>query len=437
MVAQLGQSLTSSDEVRQELELLKSLQADEEARLDRLEGEVAEADAARQQARVRALAAEQDHEAAVRAIEQHQLNAISAAFPTATQTAKYLVGQILAEHKCLACGSDVPGYVATVETRIRDSECIICGTQVTRHDHESTGISPLVEQAFKKVESTQRHSDSSLEQRRKAENFYSELVHDIRMLQASISTRSVRLGELIGMLPPDEQEVHEQRRELAKMRARFEVLSDELADMRKQFADFVDEVNTSISGQKEVIKENFDRFAVGFLLEQCSLVWAPQKARMGETGATVEFAAFVVDMSGSDFDSPVRRQGPEQVSESQREFIDLAFRMALMLAASTSGGALVIDAPESSLDAVFVSRASDVLTKFAVDERGNRLLLTSNLVDGDLIPRMLNMNHIESPGDERIIDLLDIAAPTAATRILYSEYAAVRTRIFERALDLP
>jgi len=39
----------------------------------------------------------------------------------------------------------------------------------------------------------------------------------------------------------------------------------------------------------------------------------------------------------------------------------------------------VIDAPESSLDAVFVTRAADVLTRFAADG-GNRLLITSNLI---------------------------------------------------------
>ena len=61
----------------------------------------------------------------------------------------------------------------------------------------------------------------------------------------------------------------------------------------------------------------------------------------------IEFPAFDLDMSGVDFPSPSRRRGPEQVSESQREFIDLAFRMALIDVASNGrGGSLIIDAPE-------------------------------------------------------------------------------------------
>ena len=103
----------------------------------------------------------------------------------------------------------------------------------------------------------------------------------------------------------------------------------------------------------------------------CALIWAPHKAQVGEYGPQINFPAYELEM-GADFPSPVRRSGPEQVSESQREFIDLAFRMALMrVAGPERAGTLVIDAPESSLDAVFVTRAADVLTP------SGRLILTT------------------------------------------------------------
>src|SRR5438046_4376628 len=100
--------------------------------------------------------------------------------------------------------------------------------------------------------------------------------------------------------------------------------------------------------------------------------------------------------------------------------------MAFMEVASEAGGTLIIDAPESSLDAVFVKQAATVLTRFGNVEAGNRLIVTSNLVDGDLIPELLRRSRIVSSRDRRVIDLLRIAAPTAATKRLHKEYAEVR-----------
>jgi hypothetical protein len=85
----------------------------------------------------------------------------------------------------------------------------------------------------------------------------------------------------------------------------------------------------------------------------------------------------------------------------------------------------VIDAPESSLDAVFVGRAANVLSRFAEPSRGNRLLITSNLVAGQLIPSLIQTTPV-AERSQRIVDLFAIAAPTAAVRQLRDEYEAIR-----------
>ena len=120
------------------------------------------------------------------------------------------------------------------------------------------------------------------------------------------------------------------------------------------------------------------------------------------------------------------------MSESQREFIDLSFRMALMVVAAEeeAGATLVVDAPESSLDAVFVGRAADVLGRFASPVLGNCLLLTSNLTDGALIPRLLS--YIGDSVERRVVDLFEVAEPTAAVREFNEEYAAVRRKMFDK-----
>lgn len=138
-------------------------------------------------------------------------------------------------------------------------------------------------------------------------------------------------------------------------------------------------------------------------------------------------------MSGTNFPSPVRRTGPDHVSESQREFIDLAFRMALMHVASASGcSSLVIDAPESSLDAVFVTRAADVLARFAHSSRCNRLITTSNLVEGELIPELLKKSSASGDRISRVLDLFKIAEPTAAIREMRGEYDRIMKNLLAK-----
>ena len=135
-------------------------------------------------------------------------------------------------------------------------------------------------------------------------------------------------------------------------------------------------------------------------------------------------------MTGSDFSDTVRRAGPGDVSESQREFIDLAFRMALMKIAGGGASGLVIDTPESSLDAVFAKRAGDTLIRFG-EEAGNTVLVTSNLIEGSLLPTLIGGLARTPEKGKRLVDLFDLAKPTAAVIADRDEYDVLRRKLFE------
>jgi len=421
------------DEVRAELAVLEQLQGVDEPKLQALDDQVVGSDAARHDARLAALQAEVDRESAFRDLERHQLRAIDAAFPTTSDTARYLLGQLFTDGECLACGSTAPKAAGFFRSRLEGSQCVICGTRV-----QSESLGPFSGRAITKATHAVQVTDERLAatqvERANAEAAYDAVVRNIAELNASVASRRARIETLVARLPPDEGALHAQRRELAALAGRVEVMKRQLAERRAEFAVFIRSVNRALSRRKEEIKGSFEAFAEGFLLEECELSWAPHRARVGQGGELFSFPAFELKMGAAGFPSPVRRTGPQQVSESQREFIDLAFRMTLMsVASSTPGATLVIDAPESSLDAVFVSRAAEVLTRFASPESDNRLVITSNLIEGDLIPSLIRRAKIRGAADERIVDLLKLAAPTAATQELKSEYQAVRRALFARA----
>ncbi len=186
------------------------------------------------------------------------------------------------------------------------------------------------------------------------------------------------------------------------------------------------------------IKNAFEEAARGFLLEDSGLSWSPIRVPVGQAGLEgtepVEYPAFAVDLSGGDFTNVVRRDGPDQVSESQREFIDLAFRMALIrVAAANQAGTIVIDAPESSLDAVFIDRAARVLAHFANGNGLNRLLVTSNLAGSELIPALLiAADNNTASRRNRIVDLFMLGVPTRAMLELSRDYDRYRNELYEK-----
>ena len=425
-----------SEDVRQELQTLEKLQSTDLAQREELDQNFVQLDSARQASRLRHLRAEQERENRYRKFEHAKLLAVQSRFPQSSESARYILEYLYAKAECLVCGNHVPEVANLLQARITEGDCVVCGTDLAK---SNVKVSPTdiadrrVKRANRELRQVEPELTAALAEYKDATREFDYANDQLAELDAKISERSARIDVLISRLPPDEQETHERRSDLAGMRSRTEALATELKQRRDTFAEFIDVQNRAMLKHTEEIMKEFSGYAGGFLLETVDLAWSPQSARVGQTGEAIQFPAFELDMTGADFPTKVRRTGPEQVSESQREFIDLAFRMSLMKVVSEQGhSSLIIDAPESSLDAVFVTRAADVLAKFADYRSGNRLTITSNLVEGDLVPELLKRSTPVGNRISRIVDLFDIAEPTAAIRRLGTEYRDLKNRLISK-----
>ncbi|CAB1058851.1 hypothetical protein D1BOALGB6SA_3609 [Olavius sp. associated proteobacterium Delta 1] len=430
----------SSIDVHEELKSLVELQEVSEQQRNDFDEQALEVDAERRKERLNFLKAEQDRENAFRALEKAKLMVLKEHFPSASETAAYLFAHLITESECLVCGNDVPEVASSLESRIVKSQCIVCGSSIQTLTSEDSVTTDLSDERLKinmqRLAKAERRVKDSGAQLRKAEAAYQEVQNSLHELDTTISRRRDRIESLLQRLPPEEAELHQQRKELSSLHQSLEVLKRELDSEREKFVKFISSVKDALLRSPKQIQENFEKYAQAFLVEECSLVWSQRGEKVGQLGPVIEFPVFEMDMTSASFHSPVRRSGPDQVSESQREFIDLAFRMALMAAADPEYGAtLVIDAPESSLDAVFTHRAAEVLGRFASSEQDNRLLVTSNLSDGKFVPQLLaecGHDDLDDVGD-RLIDLFEVAEPTAAVRSLIDEYKKARENAFAQS----
>ena len=431
------ESLASGEpETRQELGELEQEQEADGSSLDEIDSTLADLEAHHERARLHFLTLEQDRESLYRELERSELIAIGDQLPRQSESARYILAQLFTDYECLVCGREVPEFVRSMESRIREHICIMCGSH--REDDESHVPIELTMERVSRSDAALQQIDRELEAARttldEAEDERSRAVARIRQLRTAIAERTARIDSLVQRLPPAEGELYERRQELASLRSRVAVLQGELDGMRKSFEQVVADANAAVGERTTRVQEVFERYAQDFLVEDCQLIWAPSPARLGQTGQRFPFPAFALELGGSDFSRTVRRSGPDDVSESQREFIDLSFRMALAEVA-TQGGAtsLVMDAPESSLDAVFVGRAASVLGTFGQSEARNRLVVTSNLVAGELIPELLRKAAARGDRAGRVVDLLAIAKPTAAVAQFREEYQQAGEQLLERA----
>lgn len=426
----------SAGDVKAELESLERLQTKEADTMELLVERSSEMDARRNKLRLDLLQNEQERENVVREIERAKLIAICSHFPSQNEIGQYLLAQFIVEGKCIACAKPAKEAAQVFSSRLGTGCCILCGSNfgvnpdiVAKEELASERLGKLTEK-MEQIES--RLNDLDHELRSVNEDFL-HIAEEIERLSVLRDEREQRIAVLLKALPQDDAKIREKKQELTALQQGVNEKKARVTALGKNFETFVGTVIHDIQSRSDEVKVAFHDYAQGFLLETCELKWSPQESKIGQLGVKVEFPAFDLDMSGVDFPSPMRRKGPEQVSESQREFIDLAFRMALMLVAGGNyGGSLVIDAPESSLDGVFVERAAEVLARFGSPSSPNRLMVASNLVQGDLIPAILRKACPPDEALDRLVNLLDLATPTAAVREKRSEYQVLLQDLLQR-----
>ena len=101
------------------------------------------------------------------------------------------------------------------------------------------------------------------------------------------------------------------------------------------------------------------------------------------------------------------RSRANDVSESQRFFLDIALRMALTEFMSGSAATMLIDTPEGSLDITYEARAGDMFSNFA--QRGNAILMTANLRSSALLRRLAERQGRSGLALERMTDWTDLS----------------------------
>lgn len=447
--------------VRQIKAMAVAVEAAREAMRDR-SAELERQDSIEGDARLRREQALLELEEAQRAYEREQQLHYAHVFPGMADTAKHVFLNLLGGGGCLVCGDRSAAAATRVVDFTKRGQCPICESVPERQEN----VVPSGEFSAKRL----RREADRVEKLRRAvaqqDDVLAAAKEETRSLLAGRQTDYETMRRLEGELDALREQIAPNGVDLElatdpnKRKALEATVTEGNAELSRLLADRLQEEQrykkvmesqaATLASRIKAVKGRFKTIAQNLLAERCELGDELIERSIGQEGERIAFPAFAVRMSSGVFlRSLSKRADASSVSESQREFIDLAFRMALMDVASEESGdtMLVIETPEASLDSLFIESAGTLFRSYAAGggTPGNVFVASTNLNNESMVSALLGAtpHPDDEPLDEelgtssgfdasprsppppsvppadregRIVNLLELAAANAALR---------------------
>lgn len=406
------------------------------------------ADEARTEARSTLESAKFNYDDLLRELEALKLARVASAFPKASEASHYVIARIVGDKECLCCGGKDGPLMAKWIATVAEGDCLVCGTPPVQQEVIVPAVAvdvARIERAEKRLVQARMAFEAATTEYSLQTLTYETLQSEIDKIVREKHGNEQRVRQIAGTVPPSTPAVKALEERLVGQEKTLEDLAKEQKIAEADFSQIFGAFQKSIAAHADRIRERFIARISDFLVEQAEITLTTTRAPIGESGQSYDWPSFLLSMTSGTFSTPSPRRARSEVSMSQGEFIDLAFRLALVeVAAGGTAAALIFDAPEASLDALFMRRAGAFLAEFTRSNEGNRLIVTSNLTNADMIPALFGAYTPEAGDPEptpiprserrsRVVDLLELAAPTSAVALVGDRYK----NLLDRALFPP
>ncbi len=286
-----------------------------------------------------------------------------------------IVTQSIADHACGLCGSDSDTAIRAIAAKAKGATCPLCDSALPQEravngdahrlhevDKEISKAKKQIQEDLKtlerlrKEEATARKQWESTKEALDAFDAQNSAILTSLRTQFGNTTGNADLTiyrNQLALLEKDKQTAYDRREELKRQRAKLQ------KDLELQYLQV-----------EQSFVPRFGELAQRFL-------GMPLTVQMDATSG--RDLKLVVTVRGT-----TRRQ-QQELSESQRFFLDIALRMALTqhMSDPSSKGAMYIDTPEGSLDIAYEKRAGEMLAMYA--HPGHRIIMTANLNSSQLL----------------------------------------------------
>ncbi|MCA9652318.1 MAG: hypothetical protein KC501_20560 [Myxococcales bacterium] len=287
-----------------------------------------------------------------------------------------IIAASIADKQCGLCGSEGSEVAKEITTRVNAADCPLCGSELPKGPRNTK----------KKLETLKKLDKSLAENKSKTE----QRALEIERLKKHLETTYGQKAEL-------DKAIRElEKRNRALLREVLDVKKGGIAEVLKAYVEQIEKLEKE---KKAHIKErDAKRRELKALQKKLESAYAE-----AEEVFVPQFRTLAGEFIGLDLDVEMQntastgttlilkvqgtpRREQHQLSESQRFFIDIALRMALvqfMSNPAADGATLYIDTPEGSLDIAYEARAGSMLAKFV--ESGFDVFMTANINTSQLL----------------------------------------------------
>ncbi|QDI06920.1 hypothetical protein electrica_00691 [Klebsiella electrica] len=379
--------------------------------------------------------------------------------PDNDATLEYILKSLNSGAGCLACGNESASPDYFRKKFSLDKRCPICNSQIEgkeKNDHSIEHLNNELKILYAKMDILEDSISSKttiIEELKEGVYVIENILRD-SMLELKASQNRVK--NLEKNMPLDETEKQELQRIIDFREIELREQNNIRNEANAKYLNILTINNEKLNVKMKLLEQRFKYYSKNLLAERVFIRYETQSRKIGQGISAIDFPCFKVLMTSGVFDrEPSKRETADSVSESQKEFIDLAFRLSLIdviSAENQSPAMVVMETPEASLDSLFIHEASRLFREFANAQDGKNIFLAStNLNKSEMIPALLGA--ISSPAtydksdsdiilnklgqetsiktadgicrenrSKHIINLLNLAAPNLSLKNNWNEY---------------
>lgn len=315
---------------------------------------------------------------------------------------------LAAQGTCQVCGASHAKLRKLGKKLKNNGECLVCRSPVAYSDNgqsskDSDKLSAEINRLRKhlaeldekqrgcaKAQAVANHQLATLQPR------LSQLLKQKRLDEARIAKLQIQMEKLSGDDGSEAAWLRKQKEEIQKLTGEIDDLNKKRAVVLAKLKKVNDAFSKRLANVNENLTPLFSQFASKFLGVRCELVIG-----------TMSKAKKPITYMFPRFDGK-NRDSISEVSESQRFFIDQAFRMSLItLFSRLNHGAttfFVVETPEGSLDLAYERNVADMYLDFA--KSGHSILVTSNLNSSNFLKGLYSHLGSSRAKSQRTLDLL-------------------------------
>ena len=285
-----------------------------------------------------------------------------------------LMTQSVEAHTCALCGNKDDRAITVIKSRAAASACPLCDSALLAPAAKSdSGRLKKIDEELAQAKKATRDVHKTLEKLREAEG---KARQDFEATKAKLDEFNRQNSATLASL--------RQLLNLGGSDASIQIFRDELALLEREKQGAY-ELREMLKGKLAALQATLESEYVN-----AERIFLPRFAALANRflgmPLTVQMEARAT--TGLNLIVSVRghpRPLQQQLSESQRFFLDIALRMALTdhMSDPAARGTMLIDTPEGSLDIAYEKRAGDMLAMFS--EGGHRIVMTANLNSSQLL----------------------------------------------------